>query len=297
MVLVAVGQMCSSSSLVENAVSAVRLITRAVSLNCKVLFLPEAADYIARNAAHSKEIVKPVTESPFIIEIQKTLKKFHAEGKSIFVSVGVHEPSETSDRVKNTLLWISDKGKIEQRYQKVHLFDVEIKNGPILKESASVEPGNEVLKPFETPAGKLGSAICYDIRFPEIALRLRTLGAEIIQFPSAFTMRTGVAHWALLGRARAVDTQCYVVMAAQSGSHNTSADKPLAEGETATKRESYGHSMIIDPWGTVLAECSDILPGKEDICLADIDLERLESFRQNIPLWTQRRPDVFGYDV
>lgn len=292
--------MCSSSSLAENGLSAVRLISRAIKLNAKILFLPEAADYIAKSAAHSMQIVKPVHESPFVLAIQNKLKELHKEGKSLFVSVGIHEPTlDINDkRTRNTQIWINDRGEIEQRYQKIHLFNVEIENGPILRESDSVQPGTEILKPFDSPAGKIGFGICYDLRFPELALRLRSQGADILTFPSLFTVKTGQLHWAALGRARAIDTQCYVVMAAQLGTHKTQTQEDLDAGEKKiVPRTSYGHTMIIDPWGSVLSEVSDISAGKEDLCLADIDLDRLAVVRRDMPLLQHRRPDVFGYDL
>ncbi|KAG7810922.1 hypothetical protein KL921_002550 [Ogataea angusta] len=288
MVLVAAGQLCASNVLKDNAAAAINLITKAASLRCKVLFLPEASDYIARNAQQSKEIVKSVSDSPFVLAIQKKLQELHAAGNSLSVSVGIHEPSETSDRVKNTLIWINEAGEIVQRYQKIHLFDVDIKNGPILKESQSVEPGSKVLKPFPTAIGNVGLGICYDLRFPELALRLRSEGAQVLTYPSAWTMKTG-PHFQILAQSTAIFTQCYVVMPAQKGKHKV-------EDGTVTNRESYGHTCIIDPSGTILAQCTDI-DDVEDICVADIDLDRLEVIRRNMPLWSQRRPDVFGYKV
>jgi len=299
MVLVAAGQITSSSSLVENGQTVVKLISKAVQLGVKILFLPEASDYIAKNAAHSKKLVVSVDKSPFVLAIQTKLKELHSQGISLNVNVGIHEPSEHSDRVRNTSIWFNEKGEITQRYQKLHLFDVAVNdNAPISRESDSVEPGDEILKPFETIAGKVGLSICYDIRFPELAMRLRSLGADILTFPSAFTMRTGAAHWHLLGRARALDTQCYVIMAAQSGPHKTLTDQDLANGDNPPPtRTSYGHSIIIDPWGTVVSEVSDIEVGKESLAIADIDLELVAKVRKDMPLWYQRRPDVFGYKV
>jgi predicted amidohydrolase len=131
----------------------------------------------------------------------------------------------------------------------------------------------------------VGSAICFDIRFPEQAMRLRTLGAEVIVFPSAFTVRTGQAHWEILGRSRAIDTQSYVILAAQTGQHDR-------EG----KRQSYGHSMVIDPWGTVIAQAPDT-DSHPRIILADIDISTVYKVRRDMPLWDQRRPDVYGYSV
>lgn len=300
MVLVAAGQFCSSSNLKENGIRASKLIRKAVSLNVKIIFLPEASDYIAANSNHSKKIVKSFNESPFIIEIKNTLKDLYNNNKFIQVAVGIHEPTinDSLNRTKNTLIYLDSNGDLLYRYQKIHLFDVDIKNGPILKESNSVQPGNEILKPFKTPAGNLGLGICYDLRFPELALRLRSLGAQILTYPSAWTMKTG-PHFQILGKSIAILTQSYVILPAQGGVHDVNADDPKNHDnnlQLGTKRESFGHTCIIDPNGTILAECSDA-SDKDQICIADIDLDIVEKMRANMPLWSQRRSDVFGYSV
>lgn len=225
--------------------------------------------------------------------------------------MGIHDQGNDASKLKNTVIWINEHGNITQRYQKIHLFDVEIKDGPVLKESKSVEKGMEIVPPFETSLGKIGSMICFDVgllphilseystnqtsllttsntclqflltnlqlRFPEISLRLRRQGAEILTYPSAFTVPTGKAHWEILLRARAIETQSYVIAAAQVGKHNE-------------KRVSYGHSLIIDPWGTVLAD----LGGKADepeIATAEIDHDLLRKVRMEVPLL--RRTDIY----
>ncbi|KAH3678544.1 hypothetical protein WICPIJ_008837 [Wickerhamomyces pijperi] len=304
MVLIAAGQLCSSSSLTSNGKIAVKLIEKAVQRGVEILFLPEASDYIAKSMEFSKKIVKPVETNPFVLQIQEKLQKLHQEGKFIQINVGIHEPSTKSDRVLNTSIWLNSKGEIVQRYQKIHLFDVNIPNGAIIQESQGVEPGSEILKPFSVDGVegvKVGLGICYDLRFPELALRLRSLSANVLSFPSAFTLRTGAAHWHLLGRARAIDTQSYVVMAAQTGGHITLTDEDLEEGKRAepASRFSYGHAIIIDPWGTVIAEVSDIdnSSTSHGLAVAEVDLDLIEKVRVNMPLWEQRRPDVFGYDV
>lgn len=308
-VRVACGQLCSSSSLLSNANIVKKLIRKAVTAKAKVLFLPEATDYIAKDATQSMQLAQTSQES-FISVIQKELKDLYADnGGGLYVAVGVHEPStsigvnakEDLKKVLNNQLWIDNKGEILHRYQKLHLFDINIENGPILKESNSVEPGNSVLKPF--PINKtslsdfiIGFATCYDIRFPELGLRLRSLGANIITYPSAFTTKTGQAHWELLGRARAIDTQCYVVMAAQCGEHRTEGDK---------KRISYGNSIILDPWGNKISECRKyddelIVDADSDyyeMCVADLDMNIIDKTRRDMPLMTHRRPEVFGYNV
>lgn len=283
MVLAAVGQFCATSNLAQNAQSVCHMIKEASLAGAKALFLPEASDYIAGSSKETVSLAQSVEQSIFLKEIVSTLQSLPQDRK-LWVSVGVHEPA-SANRVKNTLLWLDSNGQVAQRYQKLHLFDVDIPNGPILKESRSVEPGNSVLPPFNSPIGKIGAAICYDIRFPELALRLRSLGAEVLLYPSAFTVRTGQAHWRALAQARAIDNQCYVIMSAQCGTH-----------DEAGKRQSYGHSMVVDPWGTVLAEAPD-LDSEPRIILADINLKHLEKVRRDMPLWTQRRPDVFGYDI
>ncbi|KAJ4353324.1 Carbon-nitrogen hydrolase [Didymosphaeria variabile] len=221
------------------------LIQKASAAGAKALFLPEASDYIASGkASETVSLAKPVETSEFVIGIQEQAKK-----QKLPVNVGVHEPTASGGKVKNTLLWIDAEGQITHRYQKLHLFDVEIKDGPILKESNGVERGSRIEDPVDTPVGK-------------------------------------VAHWETLLRARAIETQSYVIAAAQVGCHN----------EERTRR-SYGHSMIVDPWGKVLAE----LGGEEDekgrgldvgeIALAEIDLEYLEKVRREVPLL--RRTDVY----
>ena len=164
-----------------------------------------------------------------------------------------------------------------QRYQKLHLFDVEIKDGPVLRESNSVEPGNAVLPPFRTELGIVGLMICFDLRFPALSSRMRDLGAQILTYPSAFTVPTGKVHWETLLRARAIETQSYVIAAAQVGSHNE-------------KRVSYGHSIIVDAWGKVVAEAGGVeeWKGEPEICVADIDIGVLEKVRREMPLHPRR---------
>lgn len=196
------------------------------------------------------------------------------------INVGIHEPTTGGKRVKNTLIWIDEKGEITQRYQKLHLFDVEIKGGPVLKESNSVEPGSAILPPFQTGLGFMGLMICFDLRFPAFSARIRDLGAQVLTYPSAFTVPTGKVHWETLLRARAVETQSFVVAAAQVGAHNVG-------------RVSYGHSMIIDSWGKVVCELGGVeewdKSGKEPVIgVGEVDLEQLEKVRREMPLHPRR---------
>lgn len=159
----------------------------------------------------------------------------------------------------------------------MHLFDLDLSssNGPKLQESATTVPGSSLLSPYDSPIGSIGALICFDLRFPEPALALRSRGAEVLLYPSAFTRRTGAAHWHALLRARAIETQCYVIAAAQVGKHNE-------------KRETYGHGMIVDPWGEIVAELGGVEDMKEgwepEVAVAEIDLEKVREVRRGLPL-------------
>ncbi|NXG62887.1 NIT1 amidase, partial [Hemiprocne comata] len=172
---------------------------------------------------------------------------------------------------------ILSPGRLVAAYRKTHLCDVELEGRVTMKESGFTNPGSEILPPVSTPAGKLGLSICYDLRFPEVSLALRHAGAEILTSPSAFTVPTGSAHWEVLLRARAIETQCYVVAAAQTGQNHE-------------RRVSYGHAMVVDPWGAVVAQCHEG-PG---LCYAEIDLGYLHRIRREMPVLNHRRHDLYG---
>lgn len=274
MTLVAVGQLNSGYNMAANAIAACRLITQAAQRGAKLILLPEASDYIAKNAKHSKTIVAAYEDSPFIQGILPTI----AQLGTIDVAVGIHEPTDeephASDglsRTKNTLVYINNRGQLVSRYHKVHLFDVDIPGGAIMKESNSVQPGKGLEQPVQTPAGKLGLAICYDLRFPKLALKQRELGAEMIAYPSAWTMKTG-KHFVPLGVGTAIFSQSYVLLAGQVGTH----------GDTG--RESWGRSCIISPDGVVLAQVADQTEG---IAVAEVDLGLVAELRTKIPTMLQ----------
>ncbi|KAG7663949.1 NIT2 [[Candida] subhashii] len=289
---VAIGQLCSSSNLGRNLNTVIKILDKAQASNARILFLPEATDYISRNSQHSQELSKGV-EAQFLNPLLKRIKESNG---NTYVSIGIHLPG--INRVKNLHVLIDPQGKVISEYQKIHLFDVDVPNGPILKESNSVEPGNKVEEPTTIDGFNLGLGICYDIRFPELALSLRKKGADIITFPSAFTTRTGEDHWELLSRARAIDSQCFVINAAQCGYH----DVGKSETGEVIKRVSYGDSIVVDPWGNILGRASkytDTPKLEEDgdyseVIFADLDLEKLKKVRANMPLLDHRRPEIFG---
>ncbi|KAF2131641.1 nitrilase [Dothidotthia symphoricarpi CBS 119687] len=277
--IAAIGQTRSTASPARNLAQCQSLVKKASLAGASALFLPEACDYMAPDTATSLSLCQPVEKSEFVLGLQASAREYN-----IAINVGIHEPAD-GKKVKNTLLWIDEKGAITQRYQKLHLLEMDIKNGVTLKEENSVERGAKIVDPFPTAVGILGLQICFDMRFSEPALALRARGAQILTYPSAFTVPTGKAgHWEILLRARAIETQSYVIAAGQVGAHDD-------EG----KRESYGHSMIIDPWGKVIAKMdgAESEGGNEEgeIAFAEIDIDYVEQIRQEITL--KRRTDVY----
>ncbi|RMZ82826.1 hypothetical protein DV737_g1863, partial [Chaetothyriales sp. CBS 132003] len=250
----------------------------------------QASDYIASSPAESVSLCKSVRESPFVLGLQKIARQH-----SLLINVGIHEPTEPpSQRVKNTLIWIDTHGAIVHRYQKLHLFNIDLRpdGGPLLKESDRIEPGNVIEPPYKAGddshgLGSFGSLICFDLRFAEPAISLRRQGADVLLYPSAFTVPTGKLHWDTLLRARAIETQSYVLAAAQCGRHND-------------RRVSYGDSIAIDPNGRVLARLERVDDVESEpeharepkLLTVDIDLGLVAQTRRGIPLL--RREDVYG---
>jgi len=200
-------------------------------------------------------------------------QRFEALAAELGVYLLIGSIAERADETHtwNTSLLYGPHGRIAV-YRKVHLFDVDVP-GARFEESAHVRAGDGVVV-APTPLGVVGMSVCYDVRFPGLYTECVRQGAEILAVPSAFTVPTGEAHWHLLLRARAVETQCYVLAAAQSGAH-----------DAAGARRSYGHSLVVDPWGVVLAERAD----GEGIVLAEIDRERVRAVRAGMPVARHRR--------
>uniref|UniRef100_A0A8C5PM37 Deaminated glutathione amidase n=1 Tax=Leptobrachium leishanense TaxID=445787 RepID=A0A8C5PM37_9ANUR len=273
--LVAVCQMTSTSDKEKNFSVCSGLIQEATSRNASMVFLPEAFDYIGGNTEETLHLAETLEGD--IIQRYSSL----ARSCNIWLSLGgFHEKGpkwETDRRIFNSHVVLDSTGHIVSIYRKTHLFDVDLQSGVSLKESEFTIPGSRLVPPVNTPAGKVGLGVCYDLRFPELATALTQEGAELLTYPSAFTVTTGLAHWEVLLRARAIENQCYVVAAAQTGSHNP-------------RRTSYGHAMVVDPWGLVIAQCQD----GTGLCYAEINLPYLGSVRRDMPVQRHRRTDLYG---
>ena len=195
-----------------------------------------------------------------------------AKGAGIWVHLGSLALKGEAGKLVNRGFVIDDQGEVRARYDKIHLFDVDLPTGESWRESAMYQPGREAIVVSGTPVGKLGLTICYDLRFPALFERLSEAGAEVIALPAAFTVPTGRAHWQVLLRARAIEAELFLVAAAQAGRHEDG-------------RETYGHSMVVDPWGEVVLE----MGGEPQLGFAEIDLGRIADVRARIPVHQHRR--------
>jgi predicted amidohydrolase len=266
----ACAQLTSTDDRDANLSTCRKLAADAAEKDVKLLAFPECFGFLAAREQDKfavAEILDPERPGP-ILETAMGIAREHqmwVVGGGIAEVLPEQEGGETT-RTYNTCVLLSPEGELAARYRKIHLFDVDIPGKAQLAESDTTARGQELVS-IKTPVGKLGLSICYDLRFPELYRKLALDdGAEVLLVPSAFTAHTGAAHWHTLLRARAIENQCFVVAPGQVGRHNA-------------KRNSYGHSLIIDPWGEILAEIED----GTGLAVAEIDLGRLEETRQRMP--------------
>lgn len=269
---IAVGQMTATHDVENNFRTCAKLVRDAKDRDATVLSLPECFAFIGEKDTDLLDFMRPLDSE--LIERYRELARTH----EIWLSLGgFQEQSAVPNKALNAHLLVNATGEIVSIYRKLHLFDVDLADGTKLWESKATEAGR-ALEVCDTPVATVGLSICYDLRFAEQYLSLRQLGAQVLLIPAAFTAATGKAHWETLLRARAIETQCYVAAAAQYGRHNR-------------KRESHGNAMIVDPWGAVIARCSD----GTGIAVADIDLDYVEEVRRRVPVMDHRRPEVYGH--
>ena len=265
--------MTSTEDSEKNDAQAMRLVEVAVKQGATFVCLPECFHMLGRNANESRDVAKRYC----IEEYQKLAKRL-----GVWLSLGgIHRIKDKEVKMSNVHVILNDGGEVVCEYEKIHLFDVKIPGRVSLMESESTKPG-DYLKICNTPFGKLGLSVCYDVRFPELYSRLAEAGAEILLIPAAFTQTTGMAHWEVLLRARAIENQCYVLASAQTGRHNE-------------KRVSYGDAMIVDPWGTVRARGGSTTENL--VLVTDIDLKRQRQIRKSMPKFSHRRPDIYRSKV
>jgi deaminated glutathione amidase len=272
--LVAAVQLTSKSNKKKNLAVATALMTRAVRQGAELITLPECFSFLGTHSEMLKEAENLETGLTF-----KTMSEF-AKKNEVFVlagSIPVVGNKKEDKRLHNRSVLFGPEGKILAQYDKIHLFDSEITGLGSYRESETFSPGSE-LEIAETPFGKVGLTICYDLRFPEIYRALALKGARMIFVPSAFTMYTGKDHWLPLLKARAIENQVFIIAPAQIGKHSN-------------KQTSFGKSCIIDPWGNIIA----LAPDCETVIVADIDFKFLSKVRKELPVLKHYRKDLFRF--
>jgi len=268
---VAAIQMVSGADVDANLDEAARLISTAVSAGAEFVVLPENFAIMPTKDAGQLQVMERDGDGP----IQEFLSAQAHQNHIWLVGGSIPLVSSQPSKVRAACLLFNDRGERVARYDKLHLFDVKLDNGEEYSESLTIEPGESVVV-VDSPIGRLGLTICYDLRFPELFRQMLDQGAEIFSVPSAFTATTGKVHWEILLRARAIENLAYVIGAGQGGSHSSG-------------RETYGDSIVIDPWGKIINR----LARGPGIVTADIDRLRLEKLRRSLPSIEHRR---LGHD-
>lgn len=251
-----------------NARALADAVEQAAAGGAEMLFTPEMSGLLDRDSARAAKVLRAQEEDPVLAACREAAARHR-----IWLHIGSLAVLVEGGKVANRSFIIDREGEIRATYDKMHLFDVDLPTGESWRESAVYRPGEGVVVVNGTPAGKLGLTICYDLRFPGLFARLAESDVDLIAVPAAFTVPTGKAHWHVLLRARAIEAGLFVVAAAQVGHHE--------DGRT-----TFGHSLVVDPWGEVLLDMEE----EAGVGFADIDLKRIFDVRSRIPALNHRRP-------
>jgi len=250
-----------------NARALVDAVAEASADGAEMLFTPEMSGLLDRDSGRAAKNIQSEEEDSVLAACREAAKR-----NRIWLDIGSLAVLVENGKRANRGFVIDREGRIRARYDKMHLFDVDLPSGESWRESAVYSAGDGVALVNGTPAGKLGLTICYDLRFPMLFARIAEAGADVISVPAAFTVPTGRAHWHVLLRARAIEAGLFVVAAAQAGRH--------ADG-----RQTFGHSLVVDPWGDVLLDMGE----DTGVGFVDIDLSRISDVRSRIPALNHRR--------
>ncbi len=253
-------QMVSSAKVADNLLQVEHYMAQAKNEQVELVVLPENFAFMGIKDTDKWRIAETYGEGPIQEKISQLAKKF-----GLWIVAGTIPLKGVGTKVRSSCIVYDDQGLSVARYDKIHLFDVRVSEHEAHQESSTVERGNELVV-VDTPVGKIGLTVCYDLRFPELYQQLMIRGAQLFTIPSAFTAVTGQAHWEVLLRARAIENLCYVLASNQSGYHEN-------------ERQTYGHSMVVEPWGRVLVQKETSV----GLVTADIDLQRLQQLRQHFP--------------
>ena len=262
---VAALQLCASDDPTANLDMTLPMVQQAAEMGAQFIATPEVTNCVSSSRRHQNDVLSLQERDETLAELRAAANQF-----GVWISVGslaLKLPDE--DRFTNRSFLIAPSGRIVAQYDKIHMFDVTLSETEQYRESDGYRPGDRAVI-ADSEFGKIGMTICYDIRFPHLYRRLAKSGASILLIPAAFARPTGRAHWEVLLRARAIETGCFVIAAAQTGEHKTSLGQP---------RKTYGHSMIVSPWGEILADAGE----DQSIIYAELDLSLVESTRARVP--------------
>ncbi|RUT35218.1 carbon-nitrogen hydrolase family protein [Arsenicitalea aurantiaca] len=264
----AIAQMCSSNTHAANVATLEALAAEAHAAGADLLALPEAAGLVNKDFVAASQIVRPEADDPFVAACRALASQY---------GMWIHTGStpirlEGEERFRNRGHLIDPQGKILAHYDKIHLFDVDLPGETPRRESDRYVPGEEAVS-VPTPWGVFGLSVCYDIRFPHLYRDYARAGASVLLVPSAFALRTGEDHWETLLRARAIENGAYVIAAAQAGHHDDG-------------RQTWGHSLVIDPWGKVLLD----MEKRIGLAVLELDMTAVNRARASIPSLANERP-------
>jgi len=251
-----------------NAHALVDAVAEAAAGAAEMLFTPEMSGLLDRDSERAGKKLRSEEEDLVLAACREAAKRHR-----IWLNIGSLAVLAEGAKVANRAFVIDREGQVRARYDKMHLFDVDLPTGESWRESAVYSAGEGAVLVNGTPVGKLGLTICYDLRFPMLFARIAEADADVISVPAAFTVPTGRAHWHVLLRARAIEAGLYVVAAAQVGRHEDG-------------RQTFGHSLVVDPWGEVLLDMGE----EKGVGFAEIDLSRILDVRSRIPALNHRRP-------
>lgn len=259
----------------ENLKKAISMIKTASEKDADLIILPEMFNCPYENEKFIE--YSEDTENSYTLNL---ISKTASEEKKYIIagSIPEKEATSTSERIYNTSFMFNPDGKIIAKHRKMHLFDIDVKGKIYFKESDTLTAGNQITI-AETSFGKIGIGICYDVRFPELARLMALEGADILCYPGAFNLTTGPAHWEMLFRARACDNQVFTIGVAPALDKNANYN-------------SYGHSLIVNPWGEILSSASF----EEELIIAEIDLNEIKKVREELPLLKNRRKDIYNLE-
>ena len=270
MTTIAAIQMESTPDVQDNVEMACQLIKQAAYQGASLAALPENFATLGLSREQSFAMAEPFNDG----KIQKQLASCAKENKIWLLGGTLPLLGATGNKFFSSCLMWNDNGELVARYNKIHMFDVMVGKEDVYRESDNVQPGNEIVL-VDTPFGKIGLAVCYDLRFPELFRAFMLKGVDIIVLPSAFTIPTGKAHWEVLLRSRAIENLCYVVAPAEVGRRHDG-------------RGTYGHSMIVGPWGDILAKVDE----GNAVVMAEVDLVNMQRIRQEFPSLSHSQPFV-----